>query len=899
MEGERDSLPPSPSHPSFDLDMDSLDREKSSLHALIAAHRAMDRSESRTTGDLSRADSSASCRTAPAGTRCGHVHFARTAQLRRPRSVLHTGTPHLSAALRAQPQTRVATLHAEAGFVDSGRTHENYGAEPSSYRRIRRTRSILSPRGRLFSDSRSPQPTPFSQAPTLRNSPKESAVSEHGLRLRLKRSMNALRPTSRLSITRRPETHLINHEVAVELAREQYFASVPEELIHGPGPISHPKAARFQQPLPKSVRSQQAKETETEDSRKHQTSGTPGSDGKKRSFSTTLQNHIRRAFGVSASPKTVTRRFGRFVDREEETSLRQSRSMSPRPELASSEEDDRFSPTLHHNVSGESLHSNARSRVTSWTNSTVTASSLSTLQPGLERNRLSIIKEDGGPHQPSSSAGRHLGGIRIFQEPLEREDENGDRLPAVDSQRLYSALMKRIGEEEREMEGTKVALDEIHHGKNYSVRGLCDLSQSTIRTVSNTTASTQPSAEVRQSNPTFEDRHKIGRRLDKMAQQEEQSGFFPFSGQERSITPIPFRRFLKEHNTQGASNESITELAQACEVDPSRVRSSPGQAMCSESIYSRTTDGALNADYQRAQASVDELAVTIEATRGDVGLAEPRPLKQIAPDESRRRPPLKEDTKTKDQMRTLSMTGSNPKHHRRERAQIDPEDVEVGKVKGGRNTRFPLLEVKEVVRTNTPAPQWSSNVSKNRTGLLKRISSIDLGSVIGKSEESRKASTGGRKYSPGNIARILRERRSQVQIAGGEGRDKENNGGVGEESPPVSTPGRLQLQLRNGNGRLRKRRSEMTVTKDQATPKSVNVSIEAKDGEVEESPTERVKQSLSARLSRPFDMDVPPGNRPFDSEYLGKGRYCFACTSKPKDREREDEGALEQQTDGE
>ncbi|RMD40421.1 hypothetical protein DV735_g4680, partial [Chaetothyriales sp. CBS 134920] len=474
----------------------------------------MDRSESRTTGDLSRADSSASCRTAPAGTRCGHVHFARTAQLRRPRSVLHTGTPHLSAALRAQPQTRVATLHAEAGFVDRGRTPENYGAEPSSYRRIRRTRSILTPRGRLFSDSRSPQPTPFSQAPTLRNSPKESAVSEHGLRLRLKRSINALRPTSRLSITRRPETHLINHEVAVELAREQYFAGVREELIHSPGLISNPKAARLKQPFPKSVRSQQAKETETED--------------------------------------------------------------------------------------------------------------------------------------------------------------------------------------------------------NY---------------------------------------------------------------------------------------------------------------------------------YQRAQASVDELAVTIEATSGDVGLSEPHPLKQSASDESRRRPPLAEETKTKDQMRTLGTTGSNTKHHRRERAQIDPEEVEVGIVKSGKNNRFPMLEVKEVVRANTPAPQQSgSNVSKNRTGLLKRISSLDLGSVIGKSEESRKASAGGRKYSPGNIARILRERRSQVLTAGGEGRDKENNGGIGEESPPVSTPGRLQLQMRNGNGRLRKRRSEMTVTMDHATPKSVNVSPEAKDGEVEESPTERVKQ---------------------------------------------------------
>ncbi|RMZ80506.1 hypothetical protein DV737_g2961, partial [Chaetothyriales sp. CBS 132003] len=621
------------------------------------------------------------------------------------------------------------------GFVDSGRISENYGAEPSSYRKIHRTRSILTPRGRPLSDSRSPQHTPFSQAPTLRNTSKESNVNDHGLKLRLKRSINALRPTSRLSISRRPETHMVNHDVAVELAREQYFASMQEKLVHHrPPAISNPKAARRQQSFPKSVRSHQDKETETMTNCNHQTGETPGPDSKKRSFSTTLQNHLRRAFGVSASPKSSkplqhpevpvhyviehhdddddvpNTNLDHFVVGEEEKSRRQSFYVSPKAEVASLEEVDRFSPTLHPNVSGESLHSNTRSRVTSWTNSTVTASSLSTLQPVLERNRLSIIKEDGGPHQPSSSAGRHLGGIRIFQQPLEGEDENGGRLPAVDSQRLYSALMKRIGEEEVEMEQTRVALNEIHNGKNRLARGLRDPNRSTIRAISNTTVSTQPGAEASQEN----------------------------------------------------------------------------------------------------------------------------------------------------------------------RTQINPDDVEVGTLdveratgKARTDNRFPLLEVKEVPRNNTPAPERSSSITKGRTGLLKRISSIDLGSVIGKSEENGKVSASGRKYNPSNIARILRERKSQVLTSRGEGRDKENSVGVEDESPPLSTPGRLQLQLRNGNGRLRKRRSEEAVSKDQTTPKSFNMSLQTKGGEYDESPIERVKQSLSARLSRPFDMDVPPGNRPFDSVYLG------------------------------
>ncbi|RMZ91210.1 hypothetical protein DV736_g1534, partial [Chaetothyriales sp. CBS 134916] len=760
--------------------------------------------------------------------------------------------------------------------------------------------------GRLFSDSRSPQHTPFSQAPTLRNTPKEPAVNDHGLKLRLKRSINALRTTSRLSIARRPETHTVHHDAAVELAREQYFANVQEELIHRPPTISNPNAARRQKPFPKSVRTQQDKETETVDNCKRQTSETPRSDCKKRTFSTTLQNHLRRAFGVSTSPKAAVPlqhlevpmhhvidrhdgdapypSFDHFVVGEEEESRRQSFYVSSKAELASPEEADRFSPTLHHTVSGESLHSNTRSRVTSWTNSTVTASSLSTLQPGLERNRLSIIKEDGGPHQPSSSAGRHLGGIRIFQEPLEKEDENGDQLPVVDSQRLYSALMKRIGEDEVEMEQTKVALNEIHNGKTRSARGLRDPNHLTIRAVSDATVSTQPDAEDGLKNVSLEERHRIDDRLTKMALQEEQSSFFPFSGQERSITPSPFRRFLKEHHSNETSNESSTELSPGGNVDLSRMRCCSGRAIYSESIYSKTTDGGLNADYQRPQASVDELAATTEATSDDIDVATIPPLKQINAAEPRRRLLLTEiDEKgegfgrIKDQMATLSTTNSKTKRHRRERAQIDPDDVQVGTLDIGKATgkaltesRFSPLVVKEVPKNTIPAPEWSWGVTKNRTGLLKRMSSIDACSVTGKSEEKGKVSAGSRKYSPGNIARILRERKSQVLTSRGEGRDKENSVGVGEESPPISTPGRLQLQLRNGNGRLRKRRSESTVSKDQTTPKSFHMPLHTKGGEYDESPTERVKQSLSARLSRPFDMDVPPGNRPFDSVYLGK-----------------------------
>ena len=50
------------------------------------------------------------------------------------------------------------------------------------------------------------------------------------------------------------------------------------------------------------------------------------------------------------------------------------------------------------------------SRVTSWTDSTVQGS-INTRDTPYEQKRLSVIQEHGGPTQPSSSIGRHIGGL--------------------------------------------------------------------------------------------------------------------------------------------------------------------------------------------------------------------------------------------------------------------------------------------------------------------------------------------------------------------------------------------------------------------------------------------------------------------------------------------------------
>ena len=87
-----------------------------------------------------------------------------------------------------------------------------------------------------------------------------------------------------------------------------------------------------------------------------------------------------------------------------------------------------------------------RSRVSSWTNSTAT--NTMTKQQRLEKKRLSIIQENGSPQQQSATSGL-LGaaarkGYAAFRKPLRGAIGSGKVRGHVDSQRIFSALQKRL-----------------------------------------------------------------------------------------------------------------------------------------------------------------------------------------------------------------------------------------------------------------------------------------------------------------------------------------------------------------------------------------------------------------------------------------------------------------------
>ena len=124
-----------------------LDPESARVHAIIAAHRAMDRSQASSEADLYRSDSSASKQSARL-TRGRHAanQSDPSSRLQRHRSLLQATASNVAATLplsaggnatRDGPQFHAHTAVSEFGGSFQG--------ESSSYRRLRKAKSVLNP----------------------------------------------------------------------------------------------------------------------------------------------------------------------------------------------------------------------------------------------------------------------------------------------------------------------------------------------------------------------------------------------------------------------------------------------------------------------------------------------------------------------------------------------------------------------------------------------------------------------------------------------------------------------------------------------------------------------------------------------------------------------------------
>jgi hypothetical protein len=535
-----------------------------------------------------------------------------------------------------------------------------------------------------------------------------------------------------------------HHDAAVERAREQFMRDVERQRLQ-PKPLllSTPKV-RQHKGFRKTVRSSRATEYGDGVKSEHQLAK---SESKIRSFSSSLRDKVKRVLGRSSSKENnmpaqqLDASRTHFRDYLNGTDVNQSHEEYHHPQSSSrsslyvpQQEDtledlEAITRSLKSARSHDSLRSANRSRLTSWTNSTMTNSIPGRVTP-MERKRLSIIQEHGGPHQPSSSIGRHMDEVSATHLPLRLSHSNTDFSHPIDSQRVYSALMKRIDQEqeERGRGRTPTATTWQESSQNFTSSAQSFQTAPTIRQVESVDSihTLAPDDHHRQFSlhaPSWhideQEAEAVGKTPQQVAAENEmmekhrsriteletQSSFFPFSSENKPTTPSPFKVALdarrEQYHTASNSDEengsvviTRSHVTQGEHTNPFDTRS--------ESQYSRTTSGHLPLPMARPNPSQHDLLDTDEPP----GMATiiptrvpryPRPSPSLAQLHKAKssanvnpgtewRTWMTSNTSSSHVSRTLAnlerrnskSSSANTNSHYREPAQIDGDDTSIG-----------------------------------------------------------------------------------------------------------------------------------------------------------------------------------------------------------------------------
>ena len=348
---------------------------------------------------------------------------------------------------------------------------------PSSYRRLRKAKSMSSP-GKApstgFNDG-----VPNSRRHFHRQSLQSSDAYHEDPRLR--KSYSFLRGvTDRISTGNR---QYVTTDAAVQLARDQYLRQLEQQrLKEQPSFLGLGNRRKSQKAFRRTIRTSS---TNSYGSAIASPLASRDLGHRARSLSQTIKKKIKRVFKRSSDTdstipvqqiKASHPHYGDYIMTSDGKEQRYPPVPEPDAELllrVSSRESVTYTSPIHGQKSARpgsirSAHSdddesNGKSRVTSWTDST--AANTIHMPQTLERKRLSIIKEDGGPHQPSSSARQYEGtsnGYASFRQPV-RQSSAGRVSGPIDPKRIFSALQKKIDENNR-----KAALDNCESGTDSS-----------------------------------------------------------------------------------------------------------------------------------------------------------------------------------------------------------------------------------------------------------------------------------------------------------------------------------------------------------------------------------------------------------------------------------------------
>ncbi|KAF5877516.1 uncharacterized protein Bfra_001883 [Botrytis fragariae] len=322
-------------------------------------------------------------------------------------------------------------------------TQENdVASTPSSYRRIRKSKSMFSPLSaptNVFYSNGSPDRTNCSSTPrTLESNAQLRAPNSMGF---LRGGRDYFKSTSSCE----------RNDDAVQMARDRFFVQATQQrLREQPSFLFRSKAQRQEKPFRKSVRSSSGKSAATYNSAESIREG--GLRAKARKVSQGLKSKLRRVFGRSKEqPVAIPNQQVDAI----ETHVRAYGGnyhpiMSPRvPSLRAIASSQRLRSQSGSIRSLRSDHSDEKSRVTSWTNSTAnnTVTSQGLRPPPSRDQRLSIINESG---THISKATFHRPNVKNQHPAYPAFHRPGHIQPirpgGVDSARLCSALMKRLDE---------------------------------------------------------------------------------------------------------------------------------------------------------------------------------------------------------------------------------------------------------------------------------------------------------------------------------------------------------------------------------------------------------------------------------------------------------------------
>ena len=331
----------------------------------------------------------------------------------------------------------------------------NIASQPSSYRKLRKAKSMFGTKGGFATNSE-----PGSRL--SRRSMQSSGSFDRPIPLgdrRLKRSFSFLRGVADRLPTRDEQNQ--RNDAAIKIARDQYLHQIEHQRTADiPRTWNKGKQTRLPKPFRRTVRSGQANDYDTTMHSSFWSKSSPqGFGGKARSASHTLRKVIKRVFGRSstdvdglpAQHLSATRpHYGDFdsadgysyppIPSPDVSILRHvhshdSLSQSPRGSMRSES-----APRTLRSMASEEEIGNTESRITSWTDSTI-ANTVS-MMPLAERKRLSVIAEDGGPYQPSTSSHfmqEHSPSYVAFRQPA-----NFDHNDPVAARRVFSALQREI-----------------------------------------------------------------------------------------------------------------------------------------------------------------------------------------------------------------------------------------------------------------------------------------------------------------------------------------------------------------------------------------------------------------------------------------------------------------------